>query len=226
MIRLNNLSMSFGKNKVLNDISLTFESGKVYGIVGANGSGKTTLFRSIAGLENHDGEVAYEWTPLKNHLGFLETNPIVMTRITGWEYLKLLCVSRGIHEENFENQNIFDLPLQQYADTYSTGMKKKLALLAILLQNNKVYILDEPFNGVDIQSNLMIIALIKKLKALDKIILISSHIFSTLSDTCDIIHLLAAGQIEKTVDRNDFRSLDEVMQTFISVDKINHLKLS
>lgn len=225
MIKLSHLSISFGKNKVLQDINLKFESGKVYGIVGANGSGKTTLFRSIAGLENHDGEVECEHAPLKNYLGFLHTNPIVMSRITGWEYLKLLSTARGIEKENFEEQNIFDLPLDQYADTYSTGMKKKLALMGILLQQNKVYILDEPFNGVDIQSNLLIIEIIKKLKALNKIILISSHIFSTLSDTCDTIHLLESGHIVKSVERKDFSALAEDMKGFILGDKTKNLEL-
>jgi ABC-2 type transport system ATP-binding protein len=64
---------------------------------------------------------------------------------------------------------------------------KKLALTAILLQENKFFILDEPFNGVDIQSNIIITELIIKLKELGKTILISSHIFSTLNDTCDEI---------------------------------------
>jgi ABC-2 type transport system ATP-binding protein len=72
-------------------------------------------------------------------------------------------------------------------------MKKKLAITAILLQENSYFILDEPFNGLDIQSNIILTEIILKLKELDKIVLISSHIFSTLSDTCDEIHLLRKG---------------------------------
>ena len=89
-----------------------------------------------------------------------------------------------------------------------------------------MYILDEPFNGVDIQSNLMIVEIIKKLKALDKIILISSHIFSTLSDTCDTIHLLESGHIAKSVERKDFNALAEDMKGFILGDKFKNLELS
>lgn len=83
--------------------------------------------------------------------------------------------------DEIDNRNIFDLPLNQYAATYSTGMKKKLALMAILIQENKVLILDEPFNGVDIHSNIIITEIIHQLKLLNKTILISSHIFSTLN---------------------------------------------
>lgn len=215
MIILKHLSKSYGNSKVLHDINLEFHPGKVYGLVGANGSGKTTMFRCIAGLENHEGEVEYEHAPIKNHLGFLPTNPIILSRITAWEYVKLLSIARGIAIDNFEEQNIFELPLDQYADSYSTGMKKKLALFAILLQKNKVFILDEPFNGVDFQSNLIIVDLIKKLQSLDKTILISSHIFSTLRDTCDTIHVLQSGAIVKSVDKLQFEDLEKDMKEII-----------
>lgn len=225
MIRIKHLSKAYGNHQVLRDINLEFEPGHVYGIVGANGAGKTTLFRSIAGIENHDGEVEYTNSPLKNDLGFLDAQPIMMSKITGWEYLKLVLISRGITEEHFESQNLFDLPLGQYAETYSTGMKKKLALTGILLQANQVLILDEPFNGVDIQSNLIIIELIKKLKALNKIILISSHIFSTLSETCDQIHLLKEGVIEKSVLKKDFTALESEMKDIILGNQLKQINL-
>jgi ABC-2 type transport system ATP-binding protein len=83
-------------------------------------------------------------------------------------------------------------------------MQKKLALTAILLQDNNYFILDEPFNGVDIQSNIIITEIIHKLKELDKTVIISSHIFSTLSDTCDEIHLLSNGSFIKSVQQVDF----------------------
>jgi ABC-2 type transport system ATP-binding protein len=224
MISIKHLSKAYGNNQVLNDLDLHFEKGKVYGIVGENGSGKTTLFKCIAGMENYVGSIHSDFDNLKNHLGFLETNPVFMSRITGWEYLKLLGLARGIKNEDFEKQNIFDLPLGQYAENYSTGMKKKLALMGLLLRKNDIFILDEPFNGVDIHSNMLISAIIKKLKALNKTILISSHIFSTLSDNCDMIHLLKDGKISRTVVREDFSKLDQDMKDFIVGDRLEKLK--
>ena len=120
----------------------------------------------------------------------------------------------------FVEKNIFDLPLSQYAETYSTGMKKKLALTGILLQKNDFFILDEPFNGVDIQSNMLITAIIERLKAAQKTILISSHIFSTLNDTCDQIYVLRGGEIAQKVEKQDFQQLDEEMRQFVLGDKI------
>ena len=133
--------------------------------------------------------------------------------------------ARNIHIDDIDARNIFDLPLNQYASTYSTGMKKKLALTAILLQANDYFILDEPFNGVDIKSNIIITELIHKLKDLGKTVIISSHIFSKLSDTCDEIHLLSQGSFVRSVEKSDFSSLESEMKELTIGTKIDRLGL-
>ncbi|MCA2854748.1 MAG: ABC transporter ATP-binding protein [Chitinophagaceae bacterium] len=225
MIKLIRLGKSYGNNEVLKSISMEFSKGKVYGIVGENGAGKTTLFRCIAGLESYNGEIISDITPLKNHLGLLLTDSFFFSKITGEEYIRLVCNARGKTNLEFDNKNIFDLPLTQYASTYSTGMKKKLAITAILLQENEYFILDEPFNGVDIQSNIVLTEIILKLKELNKIVLISSHIFSTLSDTCDEIHLLRKGEQIKSVQKTEFKSLEQEMKKITIGNRIEKLEL-
>ena len=223
MLIIESLSKTFGSNEVLKNINLTIEKGKVYGIIGENGSGKTTLFNCIAGLEKHSGVVKSNYDNLKNHLGFLQTDPHFFSKITGREYLQLFSVARSIKAINLDDKNIFDLPLNQYAVTYSTGMKKKLALTAILLQENDLFILDEPFNGVDIHSNMIITGIIRKLKELGKTVMISSHIFSTLNDTCDEIHLLKKGTFVKKVYTNEFKQLEQEMKEITIGSKIEEL---
>ncbi|HTN45312.1 MAG TPA: ATP-binding cassette domain-containing protein [Flavipsychrobacter sp.] len=223
MITVENLSKSYGDQEVLKGISRCFDTGKVYGIIGENGAGKTSLFRCIAGLETYTGHIYSSHTPLKNHLGLLLTDPFFFTKITGQEYLKLVCQARGKEIKNLEEKNIFALPLNRYASTYSTGMKKKLALLGILLQNNDYFILDEPYNGVDIQSNIIISEIILKLKQSGKTVLISSHIFSTLSDTCDEILLLKEGRFTRTVTKNEFSLLEQEMKNTLVDKRIDNL---
>ena len=224
MIEIRELNKKYGSKQVLTDVNLSIEKGKVYGIVGRNGAGKTTMFRCIIGLESHQGEIHSELEPLKNHTGFLPTNPFMMSRITAWEYLKLHSIARNIKTEDFEDKNIFNLPLNEYAMNYSTGMKKKLALMAIFLQKNDLYILDEPFNGVDIQSNFIITKIISQMKESGKTVLISSHIFSTLKDCCDQIFLLKEGRIDKTVDPSQYHILEEEMKSDIIGDQLDKIK--
>ena len=225
MINIEKLSKFYGKKQVLNAIDLEFKNGKIYGIVGENGSGKTTLFRCISGLENYRGTITSDHTKIKDHIGLLLTEPFFFSKITGKEYIRLLVNARQTELTNIEDKNIFDLPLYQYASTYSTGMKKKLALTAIFLQHNDIFILDEPFNGVDIHSNLIITEIIKRLRALEKTVIMSSHIFSTLADTCDEIFLMKNGDIIKKVNRVDFNDLEKEMKEFTVRNIIDKLEL-
>jgi ABC-2 type transport system ATP-binding protein len=136
-----------------------------------------------------------------------------------------MCLARKLSLHDWETKNIFELPLNEYAETYSTGMKKKLALLGILLQENHYFILDEPFNGVDIQSNLIITDIIHQLKALNKTIILSSHIFSTLSDNCDEIHVLKDGTFAQRVTKEDFKKLEMEMKEQSAGPRISALGL-
>jgi ABC-2 type transport system ATP-binding protein len=223
MIRINNLKKSYGSNEVLKGIDLAIDSGMCVGIVGENGAGKSTLFNCLTGIEQYSGEITSEVNPLKNHTGFLQTNPFFLNKITGREYLQLLCNARGIDQQEFDSQNVFALPLDQYASTYSTGMKKKLALLAILLQKNEFFILDEPYNGVDYQSSILISEIVTRLKAANKAILISSHIFATLKETCDLIYVLKNGELSDVYTSKDFDTLENEMKHYTIGTNLDHL---
>lgn len=224
MISIQSLQKSFGSNKVLKGIDFQLRPGVIQGLVGENGAGKTTLFKCIAGLESHEGTIDSAHGNLRNITGFLPTNPYFLSKVTGSEYLQLMCNARNVKIDDMQSQNIFDLPLKAYADTYSTGMKKKLALTAILMQKNEVFILDEPFNGVDIHSNIVIHEVLDKLKRLDKIVVLSSHIFSTLSETCDELHYLKDGVIAQSADKGDFKAIEDQMKLAGVSAKIDNLK--
>ncbi|WP_299117465.1 ABC transporter ATP-binding protein [uncultured Winogradskyella sp.] len=225
MITLKNITKSYGKKNVLKNMSASFKKGQVYGIIGENGSGKTTLFRCISGLENYSGKIESDFKILKNHIGLLMTEPYFFSKITGKEYIRLLNNARQKKLTTIETNNIFNLPLNKYASTYSTGMKKKLALTAILLQGNDCFILDEPFNGVDIQSNIIITEIIHKLKKLDKTVIIASHIYSTLVETCDEIHHLKNGNFAKKVSKKDFGLLEAEMKEITIGTNVKKLEI-
>ncbi len=225
MISIQALQKSYGSNKVLHGIDLQLKPGVINGIVGENGAGKTTLFKCIAGLETFEGTIDHNFGTLRNVTGFLPTNPYFLSKITGKEYIQLMCNARNIEIEDLAAQNIFDLPLKQYADTYSTGMKKKLALTATLMQKNEVFILDEPFNGVDIHSNIVIQEVLLKLRELGKTVMLSSHIFATLEESCDHLHYLKEGRIVKSADKGNFKPIEDEMKLVGTSAKIDNMKL-
>src|SRR5690606_28768854 len=144
--------------------------GIVYGIVGRNAAGKTTFFRCMAGVETYEGTIESELPTLHASLSLRIAEPDFLPKITGEDYMYLFPAARKVKLLSQEDKNIFNLPLKSYVESYSTGMKKKLALLAIILQDNDVFILDEPFNGLDLESSILLSEIIHRLKALGKTI--------------------------------------------------------
>lgn len=215
MLKIHQISKAYNQ-PVLENVSLQFNAGKVYGIIGKNGAGKTTLFKCIAGIEDFTGHIESDRENYKNVLGYLETETYFPKKLTGYEYIHLLCHARNIliDKKTIEAKNIFNLPLNEYASNYSTGMKKKLALVSVLFQNNDIFILDEPFNGVDLESNILIIDIIKHLKSINKTVIISSHILSTLTDTCDEIILLEKGTVSAPFEKDSYHLISEKFKDF------------
>lgn len=222
MIKIDSLKKSFGKDEVLKGINLTISKGVVSGIVGANGAGKTTFFRCLVGLEKYEGSIHFPSDKL--NIGFLPSNPEYLSKMTGREYLIFICKARRIETYDIDSYNLFELPLEKYAANYSTGMKKKLALTGLLLQQNDVYVLDEPFSGVDFESNLLIKELILALKKANKILVVSSHILSTLTELCDDIHFLESGIINTSTSKENFSSIEQKMNFAKLSTKISELK--
>ncbi|MEM8897659.1 MAG: ATP-binding cassette domain-containing protein [Bacteroidota bacterium] len=225
MISISQLTKYYGLKPVLKGINMDLEKGKIYGIIGKNGAGKTTLFDCISGISSYKGSITSELDGVRSHTGYLQTVPYFMPFLTGKEYLQLLCQARGLTEVEFDRQNIFNLPLQQFATTYSTGMQKKLAFLGILLQQNEFFLLDEPFNGVDIQSNLLISEILKMLRDKGKTLLISSHIFSSISELADEILLLEEGIISRRISKESFNNLHEELKQELLTNQLSLLQI-
>ncbi|MBL7717709.1 MAG: ATP-binding cassette domain-containing protein [Flavipsychrobacter sp.] len=198
MLTISNLSKRYGNKQVLRELSASFAEGRVHGIIGLNGAGKTTLFQCISGLLEYTGSVQYSKPgPLKNQIGYVPAEPYFFPRITGGEYLAFLAHAKGIKGAELPGSDTFELPLREYIEHYSTGMKRKLAIQGAMIGAADLYILDEPFNGVDIKSNLLIKQRMEELRAQGKTVLFSSHIISSLTEVCDEIHLLKDGRIAR-----------------------------
>jgi ABC-2 type transport system ATP-binding protein len=212
-MEINQLSFSYQSGKpILRDLGLVLPLGEHHGILGPNGAGKTTLFRILTGqLPLQSGTISLGGTPLKKqHVSFLEAEPYFYPYMTGQEYLRfILDDTTRIARWN----GLFDLPLDAYADEYSTGMKKKLGLLGVLMQEDRpLLILDEPFNGVDFESAEIIMSVLQHPALTQRTILVSSHILSTLTRVCARISVLQEGTLGRTYERNEFHLLEDSLK--------------
>ncbi len=197
MLIVDRLSVSYGEKLILNNLRVEFASAQVHGLVGLNGSGKTTLLNTLYGFKQPDsGNILYEETPLRRaDMSYLETENYFYSNITGREYLGLFRSPNDTYLADDWNR-LFGLPLDRLIDGYSTGMKKKLALMAILKQDKPVVILDEPFNGLDIEASKILSMTIEKLREKGRTIMVTSHILESLTTICDTIHYLNEGKIQ------------------------------
>jgi ABC-2 type transport system ATP-binding protein len=210
MLTIENLSVSYGDHLVLDSLSLSLPEHEVHGLVGMNGAGKTTLLNSMAGfVKPGKGSVLLSGKPLQRaDLSFLETENFFYSHITGREYLGLFKSPPGGPGADEWNR-IFRLPLDQLVESYSSGMKRKLALAGVLRQDKRVVILDEPFNGLDIESSRLLSMIIARLKERGKTVLVTSHILGSLTGICDRIHLLGKGKIQFSREKDDFTNLEQ-----------------
>ena len=206
MLEIKDLSVGFKNQKVLKKLNLKVDEGIILGLLGKNGAGKTTLFETIYQSIKYEGEISWNNHKLKReNISYLETENYFYPFITGNEYLGYFSQSDKIKYQNLVGK--FKLPLDKFVQNYSSGMKKKLALIGMLMLDKPINILDEPFNGVDFEGVHILYEIIKELKSENKIVIVSSHIIETLFHTCDQIAILQEGQIAKIYQKSEFETL-------------------
>jgi ABC-2 type transport system ATP-binding protein len=222
MITIKDLTVSYRKGfNVIESLNLTMNDNTINGIVGLNGAGKTTFFNAIFGLiKREKGEVLFDGQALtKKEIAYLPTENFFYSFITGKEYLGLFDNS-DIDKWN----NLFKLPLDMIIDDYSTGMKKKLALLGVLRQNKQILMLDEPFNGLDIESCQILKLILLRLKEAGKTLILSSHIMESLTNVCDCIHYLESGKIKFSRNKEQFNELENDLFSIIEEENTEVIK--
>ncbi|MEN9919557.1 MAG: hypothetical protein RL662_1993 [Bacteroidota bacterium] len=219
ILEINKLNIEYGSKKVLKNLDLNIAKGTVHGLIGSNGAGKTTLFNCINSNIYNRCNIKYS---VDTSIGYLPAEIWFYPYMKGIEYIELSLTSRKI-KINYKYieilNSMFDLPLEEYATNYSTGMKKRLVIMSILLQKNNFFTLDEPFNGLDLSSSLILNDIILKLKSKGYTTLISSHIISSLLELCDFISFLDEGCIKKTYEKKEFHIIEHDIKNFSVIDK-------
>lgn len=190
---------SFGKEKVLEDVNLTIEKGKIFGVVGNNGSGKTVLMKCICGFLQADsgkitvnGKVIGKDCDFPESLGMIIETPGFLPNISGYKNLKILAglkAAIGKKEilDSLERVGL-DPHMKKHVAKYSLGMRQRLGIAQAIMEDPDVLILDEPFNGLDKTGVKHMRELLKELKNQDKSILLASHNAQDIEELCDDVH--------------------------------------
>lgn len=201
-----NYSKSINKNKILDNISMTLTSGKIYGIKGENGSGKTMLMKAMTGLIFADkGSVIIDGKVLGRDISFPESvgilieNPGFIGSYSAYDNLKSISLIRNCASDDDIYKALEIVGLEPYSKKryrqFSLGMKQKLGIAAAIFENPELIVLDEPFNALDEKSCDRIKYVIEKKAKEGKLIIISSHDKEILCDICDQIIKIQEGRL-------------------------------
>lgn len=230
ILKCSNLNKSFGRKKILNNVSLSLDEGDVLGFIGPNGAGKTTTIKLILGLQSIDSgtvticgyDIKKEFAKAIKNVGGIIESPDMYMYLSGYDNLKLIANLYGVSKEKIDEVvKLVGLEKRIYdkVSKYSLGMRQRLGIAASLLNDPKLLILDEPTNGLDPEGNKQIRNLILKLSKKGIAILVSSHALSELESIVNKVVIIQKGSIVETSTLEEVKKNKNSYYIF-EVDKI------
>lgn len=247
-LKIDNLNKSFGKNTIINGLSMSIPENTIFGFLGKNGAGKTTTMKMILGfLKKDEGsikvfgeEVSFGQSKTNRFIGYLPDVPEFYGYMTAKEYLNLCGAITGLSKNEIKNKSVKLLELVGLRDVnkrisgYSRGMKQRLGIAQALLNSPKLLICDEPTSALDPLGRKEILDIILKIKDSTTVIF-STHILSDVEAICDHVVVLDKGKnvLEGSIDelknikrkntiKIRFKS-DKELKAFKSLDKFSNL---
>lgn len=224
IIKIENLSKSYRKAKVVDSFNLSIERGHICGLIGPNGAGKTTIMKILAGLcEKDSGTISFfedsdNLDKNRSRMSFMIENPMLDGSMTAKENLEFIRCVRGVPDKKRINEVLDFVELEdnnKKVSKYSLGMKQRLSIAASLLSSPEVMILDEPINGVDPEGIVDIRKMLQKLSSEQNVtILISSHILSELAELCTDFAIIYGGKL-----------IEELSAEELAIKCRNHISL-
>ena len=210
MLEVRNLVKRYNRIPAVDGVSFTIRPGEVLGYLGPNGAGKSTTVKVLTGLiEPTAGEIFFggqdvraDWIGFQRRMGYVPEEPHLYPHLTGREYLQLIGRLRGLPRRVLDPRmeemlRLFSLWGDRYSplSAYSKGMRQKILLSGALLHNPELLILDEPFSGLDVNTALVLRALLRALAGQGKMILYSSHVLEVVEKVCSSVVILRKGKV-------------------------------
>ena len=228
MLKIENLSKSFGDKKAVDNLSLHIRAGEIYGFIGHNGAGKTTTIKACCGIMGQDsGEIYVDGHSMKEQpmecktrLAYIPDNPDIYEFMTGIQFLNFVAdifhVSASDRQERIRKYaDTFELTkdLAQPISAYSHGMKQKLAIISALIHNPKLIIMDEPFVGLDPKAAYLLKEIMRDICDQGGAIFFSTHVLEVAEKLCDKVAIIKNGTLIKSGTMDEVKgdiSLEEV----------------
>lgn len=212
VIQVEHAVKEFKETRALKDVSVNFEEGKIYGLVGRNGSGKTVLLKSICGFIpltsgtiKVDGKQIGKEIEIPEDIGIIIEEPGFLANYSGIKNLQLLAMLKGkLNRQDLENVLIqvgLDPKSKKKVGKYSMGMRQRLGIAQAIMENPRILILDEPMNGLDESGVNEIRKLLMQLKKEGRTIIIASHNAEDIRILCDKVYEMDGGVIKSVRNR-------------------------
>lgn len=211
MIELKNINKSYdGKKNAVDELNITIEPGQIVGFIGPNGAGKTTTLRMLTGLLTPDSgsvtingiDIATNPIKAKQQFGFVSDDPNAFLKLKGLEYLNFIADIYGVNSEDrleriqrYTKLLDIDHALNNKINSYSHGMRQKIMVIAQLIHNPNLLILDEPLTGLDPQSSFALKELMKDRAKDNKSVFFSTHVLEVAEKLCDQIIIINHGKV-------------------------------
>lgn len=233
MLYIEHLTKTFGEKKAVDDLSLHIAPGEIYGFIGHNGAGKTTTLKSVVGIQQFDsgritiGGHSIQDDPIacKKMLAYIPDNPDLYEFMTGIQYLNFIADIFGVEESARQERirkyaDLFELTtdLAQPVAAYSHGMKQKLAIIAALLHEPKLILMDEPFVGLDPLASHQLKTQMKAFCAQGGAIFFSTHVLEVAEKLCDRVAILRKGQLVREGAMEEVRGDDTLEEVFLELE--------
>jgi ABC-2 type transport system ATP-binding protein len=233
MIEIKNVVKKYGDNVALDDVSFNVEDGEIFAFIGHNGAGKTTLIKAIVGIHDIDsGDILINGKSIKKNqidckkeMAFVPDNPELYEQMKAIDFINFICdmyeTPIDVRKKNIEKYaKMFEIEnnLNDTIESFSHGMKQKIALISALAHEPKVLIMDEPFVGLDPKAVFDVKEVMNEMVKEGKIIFFSTHILDVAEKLCSRVAIIKKGKLIKVGSMNEVKGDASLEKVFLELE--------
>ena len=233
MLEIKNVTKKYGKNTAIKNVSFNVNEGEIFAFIGHNGAGKTTLIKSIVGIHKFDeGDILINGKSIKDdpisckkEIAFVPDNPELYEQMKAIDFINFICdmyeVPQDIREKNIKKYaKLFEIEdnLNDTIESFSHGMKQKIAIISALAHDPKILIMDEPFVGLDPKAVFDIKEIMNEMIKEGKIIFFSTHILDVAEKLCSRVAIIKKGELVKVGNMNEIKGDKSLEKVFLELE--------